>query len=238
MSLGEILSDAVSYPFSDMKKSLIVGILALLAVISNIFSPFISGNSALLIILVIIGIIFAVMLSGYGVAVIRNAIRHSDEIPGIDPVTNLVDGIKVAIIGIVYYIIPIILAVIIGVALGILGAGLHQLDVMGLIGSLIGIIIFVLFTVFEIVAVARFADTGSLGAALSIGSVIEDAKKVGILNIILFAIVAVILIVVLSLIVGVLALIPVIGIIIGLIIFGGFLTLFYYRGIGLLYASA
>ena len=177
-------------------------------------------------------------ISGYGVAVIRNTIKNSDEIPGIDPVANIIDGIKVAIIGIVYYIIPLILVVIISFALGLIGAGLNQVSAVVIIASIIGIILFVLFSIFEIVAVARFADKGELGAALSIGEVIEDAKRVGILNIILFTIVAVILILILSLIAGVLALIPIIGIIVGVIILGGFMILFYNRGIGLLYASA
>lgn len=238
MSLGEILSDAIRYPFSDITKFLIVGILALLAGITSVLFPTGSDGSVIFILLAIISLVFAFIISGYGVAVIRNTIKNSDEIPGIDPVANIIDGIKVAIIGIVYYIIPLILLVIISFALGLIGAGLNQVSAVVIIASIIGIILFVLFSIFEIVAVARFADKGELGAALSIGEVIEDAKRVGILNIILFTIVAVILILILSLIAGVLALIPIIGIIVGVIILGGFMILFYNRGIGLLYASA
>ena len=238
MSLGEILSDAIRYPFSDITKFLIVGILALLAGITSVLYPTGSDGSVIFILLAIISLVFAFIISGYGVAVIRNTIKNSDEIPGIDPVANIIDGIKVAIIGIVYYIIPLILVVIISFALGLIGAGLNQVSAVIIIASIIGIILFVLFSIFEIVAVARFADKGELGAALSIGEVIEDAKRVGILNIILFTIVAVILILILSLIAGVLALIPIIGIIVGVIILGGFMILFYNRGIGLLYASA
>lgn len=238
MSLGEILSDAIRYPFSDITKFLIVGILALLAGITSVLYPTGSDGSVIFILLAIISLVFAFIISGYGVAVIRNTIKNSDEIPGIDPVANIIDGIKVAIIGIVYYIIPLILVVIISFALGLIGAGLNQVSAVIIIASIIGIILFVLFSIFEIVAVARFADKGELGAALSIGEVIEDAKRVGILNIILFTIVAVILILILLLIAGVLALIPIIGIIVGVIILGGFMILFYNRGIGLLYASA
>ena len=238
MSLGEILSDAIRYPFSDITKFLIVGILALLAGITSVLYPTGSDGSVIFILLAIISLVFAFIISGYGVAVIRNTIKNSDEIPGIDPVANIIDGIKVAIIGIVYYIIPLILVVIISFVLGLIGAGLNQVSAVVIIASIIGIILFVLFSIFEIVAVARFADKGELGAALSIGEVIEDAKRVGILNIILFTIVAVILILILSLIAGVLALIPIIGIIVGVIILGGFMILFYNRGIGLLYASA
>lgn len=238
MSLGEILSDAIRYPFSDITKFLIVGILALLAGITSVLYPTGSDGSVIFILLAIISLVFAFIISGYGVAVIRNTIKNSDEIPGIDPVANIIDGIKVAIIGIVYYIIPLILVVIISFVLGLIGAGLNQVSAVVIIASIIGIILFVLFSIFEIVAVARFADKGELGAALSIGEVIEDAKRVGILNIILFTIVAVILILILLLIAGVLALIPIIGIIVGVIILGGFMILFYNRGIGLLYASA
>ena len=238
MSLGEVISDAVKYPFSDITKFAIVGILSLLASISSVMTPLVGNNSILLIIGVVISFIFGLIISGYGVDVIRNAIQRSSEIPAIDPVVNIVDGIKVLVISIVYYIIPIIIAVALGVFTGVVSAWLNAVQAGINLTTILVVIIFIIFSVLEVVALARFADTGELGAALSIGAVFEDAKKVGFISIILFAIVTLILAFILLIVVGILSIIPIIGTIIGLIILGGFLVLFYYRGIGLLYANA
>jgi len=100
------------------------------------------------------------------------------------------------------------------------------------------VIVFIFFAIFEMVALARFADTGELGEALNIGEVIEDVKRIGVGQIILFAIASVIILIVASLLVSVLGFIPFIGIIIAQLIIGAFTTLFYSRGIGLLYAGA
>ena len=151
---------------------------------------------------------------------------------------NLIDGIKSLIISIVYFIIPIIITVILAVITGAIGAGLNQL-IAGLgVFAVIAVIVFIFFAIFEIVALARFADTGELGEALNIGEVIEDVKKIGIGKIILFAIVSVIIIIVASLLVSFLGIIPFIGFLIAQLIIGAFITLFYSRAIGLLYAGA
>lgn len=76
MSLGEILSDAIRYPFSDITKFLIVGILALLAGITSVLYPTGSDGSVIFILLAIISLVFAFIISGYGVAVIRNTIKN------------------------------------------------------------------------------------------------------------------------------------------------------------------
>ena len=238
MSLGEIISDAVKYPFSDITKFIIVGILVLLAAIPNVVYPTPEGRGLIYLLLALIGFIFSIVLSGYSMTVIKNGIEHSSEIPGIDPVANFIDGIKVIIIGIVYFIIPIIIASLFGGLTSIVGAGLNHAGAGLGIGAIVSLIVFVIFSIFEIVALSRFADTDEMSAAFNFGAVIEDAKRIGFLNIILFTIVALILVFVVSFIVGILAIIPFIGPIVAVILLGGFFILFYYRGIGLLYASA
>lgn len=238
MSLGEIITDAVKYPFSDITKFLIVGVLSVLAGLNSIVYPNGDGNAVISLILVLISLIFALILSGYSVNVIKNAIQNSSAIPDVDPVANLVDGIKVIIIGIVYFIIPLIIAFIFGGLTSFVGAGLNHAGAGIGIGVIVSFIVFIIFAIFETVAVSRFADSGELGAAFNFGAVIEDAKRIGFLNIILYVIVAVIILLIISFIVGLLAIIPFIGVLIATIILGGFFTLFYYRGIGLLYASA
>lgn len=238
MSLGEIFSDAIKYPFSDLTKFLMVGILALLAGLSSIVTAFAIDNSAITALSTIIGLIFAIILAGYCVDVIKKGIENSDEIPAIDLMKNFVNGIKSLIIGIVYFIIPIIIVLILAVITGAIGAGLDELlAALGIIG-IIAIIIFILFAIFEIIALARFADTGDLGAALSIGEVFEDVKKIGFAKIIGFIILALLIIIIAGIISSVLSLIPYIGILIATLLVGAFVALFYYKALGLLYAEA
>lgn len=238
MSLGEIFSDALKYPFSDITNFLIVGILALLASLSSVMASFGFQEGAIALIASIIGLIFTLILSGYGIDVIKKGIEGSNAFPDIDLKGNLIDGIKALIIGIVYMIIPTIIAIVLMLVFGVLGAGLDHVFASLGIASIIIIILFILFGIFEMVALAKFADTRDLGAALNIGGVIEDAKKIGILKIIAFVIVVMIIAIVATLIISLFAVIPYIGIIIATLVLGAFAVLFANRALGLLYADA
>lgn len=238
MNITEIISDAIRYPFSDITKFLMVGVLVVLAGLSSVTTTWGIDNSIIGLIVAIISIIFALVLSGFSVDVIKKGIQNSDEIPNIDLMRNLINGIKVLIISIVYYIIPLIIILILAVITGAIGAGLDQIVAAMGVTAIIAIIIFILFAIFEIVAIARFAETEDLGAALSIGEVIGDAQKIGIFKIIAFIIIALIIIFLAVVISSILAIIPFIGILITMIVIGGFVVLFYNKGIGLLYADA
>lgn len=236
MSIGEIFSDAIKYPFNDITKFVIVGVIALIASLTSVIASFGVDSSAITAIASIISLIFSIVLLGYGISVIKKGIENSDEIPDIDFRKNITDGIKAIIIEIVYFIIPIIIAVLVLGVGGLVGAGLDHV-VMGLgLSGLVVVIIFIIFAIFETVAIARFADTDDLGAALSIGEVIADVQRIGILNIILFVIVAFIIIFIASLITGLIGQIPYVGVIIASILIGAFIVLFYHKALGLLYA--
>ena len=126
MSLSQIITDSIKYPFSDLKKFAIVGVIALLAGISNVFPTLGVDNGAVLLIGIVISLIFALILSGFGLSVIKKAVGHADEIPDIDPVNNFIDGIKVLVISIVYFLIPFIITLILAMITGAIGAGLDN----------------------------------------------------------------------------------------------------------------
>ena len=238
MSLTDIFSDAVKYPFSDMTNFLIVGVLVLLASLSSVVTSFGVENTAVLAIAAIIGFIFTLVLSGYSVDVVKKGIESSNDFPIIDLKDHLIKGIKAIIIGIVYMIIPTIIAIVLMAVFGVIGAGIdHAIASLGL-ASIIIFIIFILFAIFEMVALARFADTGDMGEALNIGAVIEDAKRIGILKIIAFVVVLILIAIIASIIMGLFAFIPYIGVIIVTILVGAFMTLFANKALGLLYADA
>ena len=234
MGLGDILSKSISYPFSDLTKFLIVGLIFVISDMDGIFYGLFESNSFMAIIGIIIAIVFSVILSGYSIDVIKRGIDNSNEIPDFDFANNFVEGIKVLIIGLVYFIIPIIITLVLLFMFGAIGAGLDKMA--GSLG-IWAVIIFIIFGIFAIIAEARFAISRSIGDALSIGEVFADVKRIGILNIILFLIVVSILLIVLALILSVVAIIPVIGIVIVDLILGGFSMLFVNYGIGLLYSE-
>ena len=238
MSLGEIISDAIKYPFSDITNFLIVGVLAVLASLSSVISSFGVESGIIAGLAIIIGFIFTLILSGYSIDVIKKGIENSNDFPDIDLKENLINGIKALIIGIVYMIIPCIIAFALMVVFGVVGAGIdHVVGSLG-IASIIILIVFILFGIFEMVALAKFADTKDLGAALNIGGVLEDAKKIGILKIIVFLIIVMIIALVATIIISLFAAIPYIGVIIATLIFGAFTVLFANKALGLLYADA
>ena len=89
MDVREIISDAVRYPFYDWKKVLIEGVLLILN----------------LTVILAFGV-------GYVLRVIKSTLADYDELPEFDDWGGmLIDGFKVYIVGIVYFIIPIIVII-------------------------------------------------------------------------------------------------------------------------------
>ena len=236
MGIGDILSKSISYPFSDITKFLIIGIGVIIVDLDTVFGELFGTESFMVILGFIIAVLFSIVMLGYSINVIKRGIDNSNEIPDFDFVNNFVDGLKLILIGFVYFIIPLIITLVLLFVFGAIGSGLNQ--VVGSLGiwALIAVI-FIIFGIFAIVAQARFAISHSISDALSIGEVFEDVKRIGILKIILFLIVVSILISVLALILAIITVIPVIGVMIIDLLLGGFIFLFLNYGIGLLYAE-
>ena len=236
MGIGDILSKSISYPFSDLTKFLIMGIGVIIVDLDTVFGELFGTESFMVILGFIIAVLFSIVMLGYSINVIKRGIDNSNEIPDFDFVNNFVDGLKLILIGFVYFIIPLIITLVLLFVFGAIGSGLNQ--VVGSLGiwALIAVI-FIIFGIFAIVAQARFAISHSISDALSIGEVFEDVKRIGILKIILFLIVVSILISVLALILAIITVIPVIGVMIIDLLLGGFIFLFLNYGIGLLYAE-
>lgn len=237
MTFSEIFSKSVKYPLNDYVKFITVGVLSLLVSLPAIAPQLGIENFIIISILGIISLIVGIIIDGYAVSVIKKGIENSSEIPGIDIVSNFVDGIKVIVISIVYFIIPIIVFAILAFATGAVGATVdHFVASLGIIG-IIAVILFLIFGILQVVALSRFADTGSLGHALSIGEVFDDAKKIGLIKILLFLIIVAIISAIAIFIISIIGLIPYVGVIISSILIGGFLLLFYNYALGLLYSE-
>ena len=74
MSLTEIFTDSLKYPFSDMTKFCILGVIMAISSLGSLDL----WNETLTLILGIIGFIASIIAGGYGVSIVKNAIIRSD----------------------------------------------------------------------------------------------------------------------------------------------------------------
>ena len=237
MGLGDILSKSFSYPLSDLTKYLIVGIGIIICDLDASLGEILGPNHFIVIIAFIIAVLFSFVMAGYSVNVTKRGIDNSNDIPSFDFKDNFIDGLKLFVVFVVYFIIPTIITIALLIVFGLIGTGFRQ--VLGSLGiwAVLAVIIFIIFGIFAIIAQARYSISRSIGDAINIGEVVEDVKRIGILKIILFVIVESILLIVYALILGVVTVVPTIGTMIADVIFGGFLVLFINYGVGLLYSE-
>lgn len=236
--MKEIFSDAIRYPFSDVAKFVILGILSLIAGISSILTNY-TVEGSIMALSGVVSFIASLIVSGYGISVIKSSIEKSDVVPSISFLDNLIDGIKFIIINIVYFIIPIVIVIVLAV-LSSMGYIVSKVFVAGLasIVIVVGIVLFILFGIMGEVAVARFANTGEFSDAFALKSVFGDVKRIGILKIFGFIIIQFVIILVIMAILIALGFIPYVGLVISSFIGGAYLALFYNRSLGLLYADS
>ena len=116
MKLGEIFGDALKYPISNPQSLIIVGVIFLIANLTTLLAQFGVRNSAFATIWTIVALVVSLLLVGYGLSILKNAIDLGDDIPSFDWMNNFIDGIKVLVVQVVYMIVPTIVSIIVGYA--------------------------------------------------------------------------------------------------------------------------
>ena len=236
MEIGEIISDAIVYPFNNIKALIIymiIGIICGLLGGASLFGVLLAaqGNNVLMagglgFIGILILIIGGLLISGYGLDIVKFGIERRDDAPGIDIVRQVLNAIKVFIVGFVYYIIPAIIGWLLSTLLG-----------KGILTTIIILIISIVFAFAQFMAICRLAKYDSLGEALAIGEAIGDVSKVGMLKVLATIIAVFIIALIIAIVIGVIMqynnLIG--GVLFG--VFGVYLTFFYNRAVGLLYSQ-
>lgn len=235
MELGEILSDALVYPFQNIKALVIYVILGIILGIAisgtvvgiaagtaskNIFALVGSG-----IIGIFISLVIGFVITGYQLDIIKYGIERSAAAPGIDFVRQFINGVKYFVVIIVYMIIPIIIGAILAVIFQ------HWLS------SIISFILAIVFSLALLMAECRLAKTEDLGYALAIGDAIGDISRIGALKVVLFIILIAVITFILFLIVGLINQwnSTVGGILLGIL--GVYIAFFIGRATGLLYSQ-
>lgn len=243
MKLGEIFGDALKYPISNPQSLIIVGVIFLIANLTTLLAQFGVRNSAFATIWAIVALIVSILLVGYGLSILKNAIDLGDDIPSFDWMNNFIDGIKVLVVQVVYMIVPTIVSIIVGYAT--MGPALSRIFTpanisqmatnssstsvilnsipssvwAGLfsgiaITAVITIIFYIIFALFSTVAQCRLAKYDSLGEAFSFGQVFSDMKEIGIVNLFVFVIILWIIVIIIAMVGAFITAIPIVGIII------------------------
>lgn len=211
---------------------MILGIIAGIAVIGTVGAMIVgmSDNNFLTmigsgIIGGIVTLIVGFVISGYELDIIKYGIERDNGSPNLDFVRQFINGVKLFVVNIVYFIIPIIVGAILFV--------IFQDWLYGLITA----ILFIIFALAALMGQCRLAKTENLGNALSIGEAIGDITRVGIVKLILFIIVVFIIVFILALIVGFISQLNSIvgGILTGIL--GVYIIFFVSRATGLLYSD-
>lgn len=236
MELGEIITDALSYPLQNIKALvvyMILGIILGIAIAGTVGAVMVGAmaeNALAVIGSGIIGIIIALfigfIITGYELDIIKYGIERSNGAPGIDFIRQFINGVKYFVVNIVYMIIPIIIAAILAIIFQ------HWLS------GVLTVIISIIFAFALMMGQCRLAKTEDLGYALSIGEAIGDISRVGIGKVVLFVIIMFVISFVLSMIVGLINQwnTTVGGILLGIL--GVYLVFFNGRATGLLYSDA
>ena len=267
MNLREIIIDAIKYPISDTRKFLIFCALIILMSLSTVLPSYGVKNDTLSLILSIVTLIVAFVVLGYSMDVIKGGTEHADTLPDFDYVKQFVLGIKSLILNLIYFIIPAVLVIIVASATGLFSSFTEivyiSIDAIAnettnasmiiaaipkstmntftnalSITLILGIILFILFSFLSFTAQVRFAKTGSGTEGLRFREILRDISKVGLLKMIVTLIVIYIIALALVFVIGIIGLIPYIGVFISIFIGVPYVVLYIYRAIGLLYADA
>lgn len=237
MDVTEIIGDAIVYPAKNIRSLIIyviigivtalLGGLSLLGMMASASGNNVLAAGGLGFIAILIFILGSLLISGYGLDIVKYGIERREDGPGIDLVRQIVNAIKVVIVSIVYYIIPAIASWLL---LTFLGNGFLTILIVFVIG--------VVFAFAQFMAVCRLAKTESLGDALAIGEAIGDISRVGMLKVLVTVIAVFVIGFIIAFVFGWIsqANSTIGGILLG--IFGVYFVFFYNRAIGLLYSDA
>lgn len=248
MELYKIFKDGIRYPLQNLTKLLILGILFCIGGIHS------TQKGILFYILTIFGIVISLFTSGYILSITQESINNSDSLPQFKFLKNVIYGLKLAILEIIYGIIYLFITIItICIIIGpsvittlyqsnptelsnlIPSIGFNSL---GIVGIIIILLILFLIGILNTIGMCRLSKSGKILDGLSFIKIINDIKSIGTFKFIIGYITLFISLAFLTIILVLISLIPIIGIFIVALIGIPFMTIFYSRIIGLLYSES
>lgn len=265
MEITEIIKDAFVFPMNNLEKLVIYilvtfvsGILVVGMAVTGVIG--FSYNSIYLILTFIFFILSAIVffiISGYDVSIVKAGIDQSEDAPEFEWAENLVTGIKMLVVNIVYFIIPLVVVIIVALLTNLPGqfmkiaqrASMYPTGVAALPSNLIAslgisiaitatvaVILFVIFAFLQNMGKSRLANTGDLGHALNIPEALKDISRIGVFKVIAVIFITVFIVAVINAIMGfIYGKIPSFSIL--SVIISPYLAFFLERAAGLLYSD-
>lgn len=234
MDIINIITDALIYPTKNIETlaiylvlSIILGLTIGISGIGTLITATVEEiNFGLLLVGIIIALVLTFLINGYALDIVKYGIKRSSQAPALDIPRQTINGFKLLIVQIVYFIIPVLISLFILLILN------------KWITLFIATILFVIFALAETMAECKLAQTDDLYQAINIGDSIKDISRVGPVKLVLTLIViAIIGFIIESIIMGITGAIfsQTISSIISSIV-GMYILFFGNRAIGLLYS--
>jgi Protein of unknown function (DUF4013) len=242
MSIVEIVKESINYTLSDPKKLLMVGILLVLTDFFEVASS-LGVNGIPLGIFGIITIIFTLLFVGYEYRIIESTIAGFIDLPEINNWPEMfINGIKILIVGIIYYI-PLF-ATLLLVLLAFIGGGDYPLyssyaPVLLLIIVLLGIIINPIL----LVSLVNMVYHEKFSAAFKFREIFMRLSHIGLINLVIWYFLSFLLIAALSIIQTIITVffnfigLEIVGILLISLTVNTFFSIYIFRSLTLIYLN-
>ena len=214
----------------------------------------------------IISMLIGWVLSGYLISVIKSGIDLDDKVPEFEWWENFTTGFDNFIVTIVYFVIPAFIVVVVGYLTNIFGnvmlvaqelflqvntaymgnttflvtdtlsQAMVNLAISLATTLTVAVVVFVIFSFFQLMAESRLANTGSLMEALNIFEAAKDIGRIGIGKVIIVVLLVLIIVAVIEFVLSaIFSILPILSIL--SIIITPYLLFFVERAVGLLYSD-
>ncbi|WP_407454478.1 DUF4013 domain-containing protein, partial [Methanobrevibacter sp.] len=241
MDLKILVSNSFKYPFRNIKKLPILFLFFILIAIIPI--GLISNNDYVVAVGVIAFFLFILIVPGYFLSIVKIGSDQSAMLPSFNLVNNIYDSIRVLSLRIVYMIIPVVVFLLALKTLGPISRDLiynFRINEFLTIFGLLLLVLFIVYIIFECLlffAKARLAYFNSLHEALKVNKVIEDIRRIGIVNIIKWLIIMAILLNIVTFATSFVIAIPYVGLLIYICILIPTLESIANYSLGLIYSN-
>ena len=214
----------------------------------------------------IISMLIGWVLSGYLISVIKSGIDLDDKVPEFEWWENFTTGFDNFIVTIVYFVIPAFIVVVVGYLTNIFGnvmlvaqelflqvntaymgnttflvtdtlsQAMVNLAISLATTLTVAVVVFVIFSFFQLMAESRLANTGSLMEALNIFEAAKDIGRIGIGKVIIVVLLVLIIVAIIEFVLSaIFSILPILSIL--SIIITPYLLFFVERAVGLLYSD-
>lgn len=220
MDIGDLVTDALKYPFSGWDRFFILGIIFVIGTIVGGLPSYLGFyNTATAVIFVILAWLIGLFSSGYQLRILQASIVGINELPSFDKWGELfINGIKYFLVGFIYFIPAVIIIIISALAIltsfapyiadpNLISSSdpsvlFTNMAVGGIIGMLIALLYMLIIFPILAIALAHLAYTGEFRAAFRLKEIFAKISSIGWGNMIVWYIILIVMFLIISIVGG------------------------------------